>query len=134
MLGHDAAKLGTLREMLFGPAKAEFCQVVCSTAPLTRLKKHQQQMQHQKTVEAETTKKLLQQEDLKLTEMREHFAKEVSQQVWNRLNTYIQEYGKEHNHKIILGTQGDGNIMYADDFNDVTSQLVTYVNSKYEGN
>ncbi|PHS07648.1 MAG: hypothetical protein COA88_08085 [Kordia sp.] len=75
----------------------------------------------------------VQKEDKALSAMKDYFSKEVSQQIWDRLNGYINEYGKAQQSKIILGTQGGGNVMYADDSVDVTAAILEYANAKYEG-
>lgn len=72
-------------------------------------------------------------ENNKLKEMGEYFQNEVSQQVWNRVNDYIQQYGKQNNYKIILGTQGNGNIMYGDKEVNITEAFIEYANKIYEG-
>ncbi len=72
-------------------------------------------------------------ENNKLREMGEYFAGEVSQQVWSRLNGYMQEYGKENNYEIVLGTQGSGNLMFAKEARNVTQEFIAYANNKYEG-
>ena len=76
----------------------------------------------------------VQKADEAVSTMKDYFSKEVSQQIWDRLNTYIKEYGKAQEFKIILGTQGGGNVMYGDDAMDVTSSVLEYANLKYEGN
>jgi len=75
----------------------------------------------------------LQKEDEALGAMKQHFSKVVSQQIWDRLNTYINEFGKSQEYKIVLGTQGGGNVMFADDSVDVTAEVLKYANAKYEG-
>ena len=75
----------------------------------------------------------LQVEDQKLTEIKQNFSTNVTQQVWDRLNNYIEEYGEAHSYKIILGTQGGGNVMYANDATDITNDILNYANGKYEG-
>jgi len=74
-----------------------------------------------------------QKENQKLQEMQEYFSKEVSQQVWNRLNLYMKDYGTQYKYQLILGTQGNGNIMYADSIINITDDLLEYCNTKYEG-
>ncbi|NQY07126.1 MAG: hypothetical protein HRT68_13300 [Flavobacteriaceae bacterium] len=76
----------------------------------------------------------LQQEDQKLKKDQEYFSNEVSKQVWERLNGYIQEFGKENDLEIIFGAQGKGNVMYSKDYRDYTLIVTEYANSKYEGN
>jgi len=75
----------------------------------------------------------LQKEDEALGAMKQHFSKVVSQQIWDRLNAYISEFGKTKEYKIVLGTQGGGNVMFADDSVDVTAEILEYANAKYEG-
>jgi len=72
-------------------------------------------------------------ENNKLKEMGEYFTKNVSQQVWSRINSYVQEYGAQNNYSIIMGTQGNGNIMYAQKDLDITDSFIEFANKKYEG-
>ncbi|MEE9363945.1 MAG: OmpH family outer membrane protein [Cellulophaga sp.] len=73
-------------------------------------------------------------EDEELRYMGEKFSKDVSEKVWKRLNAYIKTYGEQNNYMLILGTQGHGNVMYANDKIDITEGLLEYANGKYEGN
>ncbi len=86
------------------------------------------------TEKATTLETQLRLEDQELRKINEYFSKEVSQQVWNRLNQYIKDYGEANKHEIILGTQGNGNIMFAQDGIDITEMVLEYANTKYEGN
>ena len=72
-------------------------------------------------------------EDQNLKKMNNQFSNEVSQAVWGRLNEYISEYGQMKGYKIIMGTQGSGNIMYAEDRIDITKAIVEFSNANYEG-
>ena len=67
-------------------------------------------------------------------ELQDNYTQNLSQNVWNRLNVYIKEYAEMNNLKIILGTSGNGNIMYAQEGIDITSQILEFSNQKYEGN
>ncbi|WP_299311233.1 OmpH family outer membrane protein [uncultured Aquimarina sp.] len=86
------------------------------------------------TEKATTLETQLRLEDQELRKINEYFSKEVSQQVWNRLNQYIKEYGESNQYRIILGTQGNGNIMFAREGVDITETVLEYANTKYEGN
>lgn len=77
--------------------------------------------------------KELRKEDQNLTNLNNRLANEVSEQVWARLNNYVTEYGKLKGYKIIFGTQGNGNVMYAEDDMDATSKVISYANEHYEG-
>mgnify|MGYP003665688936 CR=1 FL=1 len=72
-------------------------------------------------------------ENNKLKEMNDYFMNDLSGQVWERLNSYIQEFGELNDYSIILGTQGAGNLMYAKDDMNITKELLEFVNKKYEG-
>lgn len=72
-------------------------------------------------------------ENNRLKEMGEYFTNNVSQQVWSRINSYMQEYGVQNNYTIIMGTQGNGNIMYAQKELDITDNFIEFANQKYEG-
>ncbi|MBI5539814.1 MAG: OmpH family outer membrane protein [Bacteroidia bacterium] len=61
-------------------------------------------------------------------------AEEFDQQIWTQLNQYIKDYGKMHNeYDFILGVSGQGNLMYAIESLDITTDVVKYVNNRYEG-
>lgn len=53
-------------------------------------------------------------------------------QIWNQINTYVSDYGKLNNYTFIYGINGDGNLMYASDNRDITSEVIEFVNQKYE--
>lgn len=57
----------------------------------------------------------------------------VTQTVINDINDYIKEYGEKHNHKIIFGASGAGNIMYANESTDLTADILIGLNIEYEG-
>lgn len=58
---------------------------------------------------------------------------DYNSKIWDRINNYIDEYGKENNIEIILGANGSGNIMYANKTIDITEEVTNYINKKYEG-
>ena len=72
--------------------------------------------------------------DINLRRMSESMSNELREKVWQRINSYIEDYGKINKYKIILGTQGNGTIMYAIEGKDITTEFLEYANSKYEGN
>ena len=70
----------------------------------------------------------------------ERFSKELEQlkasysdKIWKQLNQYSKDFGKEKKYQIILGANGQGSIMYAEDSFDLTDQLVEFANKQYEG-
>jgi outer membrane protein len=58
---------------------------------------------------------------------------EYSDQIWKQINQYIADYGKEKGYGFIYGATGDGAIMFAEDQYDLTSELSSYINEKYNG-
>lgn len=59
---------------------------------------------------------------------------DYSSKVWSQLNELINQFGKKNNLKIILGANGEGNILFAEKELDITDNLIIYCNEKYEGN
>ncbi len=58
---------------------------------------------------------------------------EFEQQVWNQLNTYMLEFGKEKPYQVILGTRNEGNVLFINESNNITSELIDFSNKKYLG-
>lgn len=67
------------------------------------------------------------------TENNKVLAEQYNEQIWNQLNTYIKEYGLSHGYSYIHGVKGDGTILYAEEGDDITNEITTYVNEKFEG-
>ncbi len=61
------------------------------------------------------------------------FAQEESNKIWTRINSYTQQFSKDKNYKLIIGSSNQGDVLYADKSVDVTAELLQYVNKKYEG-
>lgn len=55
-------------------------------------------------------------------------------QVWERLNSYVRNFGKMKNYDYIYGANGSGSIMYCDSTENITDQIIKYCNEKYAGN
>lgn len=58
---------------------------------------------------------------------------QYNKEIWNRLNDYVKEFGKQSHFRIIFGTSGQGTLMYAQDELNITAELVQYANEKYNG-
>ena len=52
--------------------------------------------------------------------------------IWKRINHYVSDYGKTEGYDFIFGATGDGGLMYANDVNDITDEVILYLNKKYE--
>ncbi len=70
--------------------------------------------------------------DKQFSEDNQTLTQKYNEQVWNQLNQYIQDYGKNHNYNYIFGGSGNGSLMYANDNNNITKEIVQYVNERYE--
>lgn len=66
-------------------------------------------------------------------EENQNMSEQYTAQVWQQLNQYIQEYGEQNGYDYIYGVTGDGNLMYAKKGNDVTTEVLEFVNSRYNG-
>ncbi|MBI3136216.1 MAG: OmpH family outer membrane protein [Bacteroidetes bacterium] len=53
--------------------------------------------------------------------------------IWDRINGYVQEFGKNNSYSYIYGANGDGSLMYADESEDITEDIIVYVNQRYAG-
>lgn len=60
-------------------------------------------------------------------------AEEYDKQIWKQLNQYISQYGKENNYSLILGADGSGHVMYAEEKMNITAEVKEFVNNKYDG-
>lgn len=54
-------------------------------------------------------------------------------QVWNQINQYVMDYGKENGYAVIYGANADGNLMYADETLNITEEVKKFINEKYNG-
>lgn len=68
-----------------------------------------------------------------LDQFNQTFAIEESSKIWKRINSYVKEFSQENGYKIVVGSQDNNEVLYADEKIDVTSQLLMYINKKYEG-
>jgi outer membrane protein len=64
----------------------------------------------------------------------ETLSKDYTAKVYERLNEYIKTFGKENKYKLILGANGQGNVMYSDEQIDITDDLIEFINKKYLDN
>lgn len=63
----------------------------------------------------------------------DRLVKSMNEQIWKQINQYLQEYGKERSYTYIYGADGSGQLMYAADAKDITSDVTLYINTKYKG-
>ena len=58
---------------------------------------------------------------------------QYSVRIWKQLNQYVKDFGDANHYTYIMGGDGSGSMMYADQSDDLTETLVTYTNSRYKG-
>lgn len=55
------------------------------------------------------------------------------EQIMTQLTQYVKDYGQENGYAFIYGADGTGSLMYANEADNITDDIKTYVNNKYEG-
>nr|WP_321234627.1 OmpH family outer membrane protein [uncultured Psychroserpens sp.] len=68
-----------------------------------------------------------------LQDIQNNYANDLTQKVWSRLNAYLKNYGEDKELTFIMGSNGNGNVMFSKTSNDATEAIIFYVNQKYEG-
>ena len=63
----------------------------------------------------------------------QNFASEETSKIWSRIHGYVDEFSKENNYQLILGSENKQSVLYADEKHDITNELLLYINKKYEG-
>lgn len=84
-------------------------------------------------VEKENTMKLFVTKRDELDQFNQTFAINETQKIWNRINSYIDSYSEEKKYILVLGSDSNDEILYANKKIDRTSELTEYINKKYEG-
>lgn len=126
--------LGKLNEKKYEARIKRFDSLVNEFTKLeTKLKEKTQKLSKAEEEQYVAFHKVLRGEEQEIEAIRVQVKNEINKKVWNRLNSYIKEYGKKNKLKLILGAQGNGNIMYGDSLQDITQQFIAYANKKYEG-
>jgi outer membrane protein len=61
-------------------------------------------------------------------------SKRYADEILKQLTQYVQDYGKDNGYTYIIGAEGTGALMAADEKNDITTPVLAYINEKYKGN
>jgi outer membrane protein len=73
------------------------------------------------------------QQTLKIFEIQQQeLSNSYTADIWKRINQYVSEYGKSAGYDFIFGATGDGGLMYANDVNDITDEVINHINKKYQ--
>lgn len=57
---------------------------------------------------------------------------ELTQGVLNQINSFIEKYAKENGYNLILGTTTSGNILYGEEYMDITDDVLKVLNENYK--
>ena len=69
----------------------------------------------------------------KFIQENERLSQQYYEQALKQINAYVQDYGKEQGYSYIFGATGSGSIMYTNEANDLTEELIAFINQKYQG-
>jgi outer membrane protein len=64
--------------------------------------------------------------------LEQELSEQYTADIWKRINAYLVDFGKAKGYNFILGANGNGNLMYANDGVNVTKEAVEYINMKFE--
>jgi len=128
------SELGNQNEAKFKPLIQVFDSLVKDIQGLEAKLKAKKKLTEADRLEYAKRQKIVVEKERELEQVKNYVKEDINNKVWERLNGYITEYGKENNISIILGAQGQGNIMYGKEPVDITQDFIQYANSKYEGN
>jgi outer membrane protein len=70
-------------------------------------------------------------EDIKL--MEQQLSDKYTADIWKQINQWVNEYGKQNGYDYVFGAVGNGSLMYAKEANDITNEVVLFINKKYQG-
>lgn len=68
-----------------------------------------------------------------LEQFNQSFAIEESSKIWSRIHGYTADFSQENKYQLIIGSQNKQTVLFASENVDVTNELLTYINKKYEG-
>ncbi len=54
------------------------------------------------------------------------------EKIWKQVNLYVKDFAKENNYSVVLGANGQGALMYAEESINVTDRVIKFINDKYE--
>jgi Skp family chaperone for outer membrane proteins len=58
---------------------------------------------------------------------------QYDKQILGQMSQYMLDYGKANGYDVILGADGQGGLMYADEMLNISDEITEYINDKYKG-
>lgn len=68
-----------------------------------------------------------------LEQFNQTFASEQTTKIWSRIKSYTSEFSQDKNYQLVVASDNKQTVLFADEKIDVTDELLTYLNKKYEG-
>ena len=59
--------------------------------------------------------------------------KKFDEQILTQLNQYVKDYSIANDYIYVFGNDGNGALMYGNEKNNITKEVVAFINSKYKG-
>jgi outer membrane protein len=59
---------------------------------------------------------------------------ELSKNATDKINAFVEEFGRKNEYRLILGANGTGNVMYGTEGDDITDIILTELNARYKIN
>lgn len=63
----------------------------------------------------------------------QNFANVEVNKIWDRIAAYSKEYCKAKGYTVVIGKEHVNDVLYVDERRDVTNELLSYINSRYDG-
>jgi outer membrane protein len=54
-------------------------------------------------------------------------------QILSQMSQYIKDFGMNNGYDYVFGATGNGSILYGNELNDVTEEVILYINKSYQG-
>lgn len=84
--------------------------------------------------EFETEKELYLKQKRIFEDEEESMVINYDEKIISQLNSYVKDFGRKNNYSVILGATNDGSVMYADTSLNISKEIISYINNRYNGN
>lgn len=105
----------------------------------TELKKYEKERKNMTSKERRLQEELLQSKQQQIAQYQEAIRlkareeeQKLTQEVVNRVNEFVTEFGKKKGYTYILGANGSGNVVYAKDAHNVTDLVLEGLQAAYK--
>ena len=65
--------------------------------------------------------------------MEQQMSDQYTADIWKQINQFVNEYGKQNGYDFILGAAGNGSLMFANETNNITEEVIFFINNRYQG-